>query len=115
MNTLHAVVEGDGILPDPSPQAVADEVKANLAGDYRAILGENWSLDSIDVHTVTDPNEPDEVPSAGSAPVGLTGTRTLSNVHVPPRIGGLIVWKTGNVGRSFRGRFFVRGATRWPR
>lgn len=79
---------------------------SELVTPFRAMLRTNWTLDGIDVQTVPDPNQPDQVPSASSLAVGLAGTRTTTDAHLPPRIGGMIKWRTSLVGRSFRGRMF---------
>lgn len=107
VNTLHVWADGDFVSnPDPSAQQVADEVSGHLNLQYRGMLGAEYTLDRIDCVTVTDPNQPSQVPSAGSHSVQSPGLHAGSNVDLPPRIGGMVQWRTGNVGRSFTGRFF---------
>lgn len=107
VNTQHVFADGDAWLdPDPTPQEVADEIYANIGLHYRNMLDDSYTLDRLDVTTVTDPNQPDQVPLSGSHAVGVAGNRASTNEDLPPRIGGLITWRTGLGGRNFRGRMF---------
>jgi hypothetical protein len=102
VNTLHVATTGGA----PSPQNVADEINTHLQATFRNLLATTYTWDSIDVQTVTDPNNPAEVPVGYSKPIALAGARVVSNSDLPPRICGMATWRTGAVGRSFRGRFF---------
>lgn len=106
VNTLHLHTNPDIGFPDPTPTAVAAEVNTELQAAYRNLLGTTYTFDSIDVVTVPDPNNPSEVPVAGTYGLGIAGARTLADSDLPPRICGMLAWRTGLVGRSFRGRFF---------
>lgn len=108
VNTLHAYsTEAYTITPTPTAQQLAEELEINLATLYRAMLATTYTLDSIDVQTVPDPNDPAQVPTAGSSGVSLLGTRTVANSNLPNRIGGLLSWNTGFTARYARGRMFT--------
>jgi hypothetical protein len=102
VNTLHVHTTQN----DPSPGALSDEINTKMQAAYRNLLPTTYTFDSIDVQTVVNPNNPSEVPAAGSHALGIAGARTVADEDLPPRIGGLLSWKTDSIGRYARGRFY---------
>lgn len=82
-------------------------VATELATPFRALMTTGYTLGEIVTTTVTNPNDLDEVPQQVSTAVGLAGTRASANLDLPPRVCGLIGWKTNLTGRSFRGRMYT--------
>lgn len=111
VNTFHVVTAnrfwGPFAPGDPSPTELADEIHTRLTSKWLAIAGTNLTLDRISVMTVTDPNDPAEVPEGGEHTVNLPGTRTVTSPDLPTPICGRVTWTTGFAGRSFRGRSFM--------
>lgn len=108
VTTLHVQADGDDFNdPNPSPQEVADEVFGNLNLHFRNVLHDSWVLQELSCTTVTDPNNPDQVPVQGTHVSGAPGNASAASEDLPPRICGMIGWRTGLGGRSFRGRSFM--------
>lgn len=106
--TQHVWADGDDWLnPVPTPQQVADEVSGHLTTEFRAMLANTYTLERLDVVTVTDPGDPGQVPQQGSHAINSSGSRSPTNDDLPPRIGGLQKWQTGLGGKNFKGRMYT--------
>lgn len=109
VNTLH-VLTGSTLAPqsgDYLPTELADDLYTALGTAYRAHLPDGYTWEKISVTTITDPNEPAQVPTVGEHQVGLLGNRALADTDLPPTLCGHVTWLTGLAGRSFRGRMFM--------
>lgn len=108
VNTLHVLANGDPWTHggDPTPTQVADEINTKMQALYLNMLTPAYTFDRIHVVQVPNPNDPSQVPTAGEHNENLAGARTVGDSDLPPRIGGLLTFRTGLVGRGFRGRMF---------
>jgi hypothetical protein len=110
VNVLHVVAKDDPsweFAPDPNAQAIADEIDTQLTSLYRAMLANTYTLASIDVLTVTDPNQPAQVPSGYTKPKNLAGTLIPVDDELPQQVCALMHLKTATRGRSARGWLFA--------
>lgn len=110
VNTLHLLTHNDLVwtfsAPD-TPEAVVAEVDTQLRTLWKNILTPSWTLDSIGVTEVTDPNNPSQVPRGALVAVNQAGVRTVGNENLPPQLCGRLSLYTELRGRSFRGRMFL--------
>lgn len=107
VNTFHVAASPVGTNDPPTPAVLANEISGQLSAIYREMLTPSYTLDRIDAITVTDPNDPTQVPVGGTKSVQGAGARAVGDEDLPPRIGGLISWRSAFVGKSFRGRTFL--------
>jgi hypothetical protein len=106
INNLYYQAEGVTILDkqtDDLIEAFLLTGSGNVLAKYLACFANTVGFDRLEAREVTDP-----ALEFGEANVTLTGTGGSGDV-LPPQCSAVVSWRTGNIGRSFRGRSYI-----WP-
>lgn len=99
---VHHYIEGAGVTGAPGPALVA-AWQATAEDSFHNTFSNTCSINKYTVRGVTDPNYGYEVELVTPVSGEQTGDA------VAPQDAAIITWRTGIIGRSFRGRTYM-----WP-
>jgi hypothetical protein len=103
VNVWHYRQETLTIFDEPG-EDLAEAWNADLLTLYLATFSGGAAINTLQVRGVSDPTYGYDFDVAGH-PVGTSG----SGEELPPQNAAVVTWKTGLIGRSFRGRTYF-----WP-
>lgn len=101
VNTFHFRALQDTVLDTQTEDLIQAFHSPNPWDSYRACFGNSIGLDRIEARQVNGPAL--EFAELSIVETGAGG----AGDHLPNQCAAVISWRTGNIGRSFRGRTYV--------